>query len=95
MCIKFLKFDNKVVRKMLIVGFGAPENAKNHLFHVFGHVRQLPNTVEGAFFTKNKNPLKTHKNGNRRTQIPIFSFRDARTRSKDYVCKKSRFIRKM
>ena len=36
MGIKFWKFE-----KQLHVGFGAPENANNFLFHVFGHVSRL------------------------------------------------------
>ena len=35
MGIKFWKFVKKVARKFWVMAFSAPENAKNHLFHVF------------------------------------------------------------
>ena len=41
MCIKFWKFVEKVPDNFSVMGFCAPENAKNRLFHVFGPVRQL------------------------------------------------------
>ena len=45
MGIKFWKFVEKVPGNFSVMGFGAPENAKNRLFHVFGPVRQLRNAV--------------------------------------------------
>ena len=36
MGIKFWKFVNKVAHKISAMGFNAPENAKNRLFHFFG-----------------------------------------------------------
>ena len=36
------------------MGFDAPENAKNHLFHVFGLASRLSDPTEGAFALKIK-----------------------------------------
>ena len=40
------------------MSFGAPENTKNALFHVFGHVSRLPNSVDMHFHRKLKSSKK-------------------------------------
>ena len=81
MDIKFWKFEEKKdAQQISVIGFGAPENTNNALFHVFGHVSRLSNAVDVHFHRKLKS-FKTHSNGNKRITFLIFSVWDAHARS--------------
>ena len=47
MGIMFQNVYTKVPGICFIMGFDAPENAKNHVFHVFGSLSQLSDTTDG------------------------------------------------
>ena len=53
MGIMFQNFDKKVPDIFFTMGFDAHENAKNHVFQVFGSLSQLSDTTDGSFFTDN------------------------------------------
>ena len=53
MRIKFYNFQEKSAKKFCVMGFGAPENAKNHLFHAFWVIKPTVKHRSVSFFTKN------------------------------------------
>ena len=73
------------------MGFGAPEKAKNCLFHAFGFISWLSNTTVGAFSQKNENKLKPVRMVIEGLKFKILAY-GMFTRARDNIFVKDRLV---